>query len=365
VDLTLYAIPFFFALMGVEFAVARARGVRTLRTADALTNLALGTMQVLFTVVAAFVLSAFYAFAYAHRVWDLPQQAWWVWLLGFVGVDVMYYFFHRFSHRSMIGWVLHAPHHSSEDYNLSVALRQGPLQPLCSRVFYMVLGFAGIPPFVFVTMLSINTLYQFWVHTELIGRLGVLEHVLNTPSHHRVHHGCNAHYIDKNHAGILIIWDKMFGSFVAETTPPTYGTVVPLSTWNPLRASARPMAEMLQKIRASTTAREVAWSVFGPPEFLPSGMRHAPSVEGRVVYDDKPPPRSLVYAALQTAVTLALSVWLLLQAPSLPYATIAWGTAWLVLSFAVVGLWLDNARAAPWWDAVRVVALVGIVLAVR
>ncbi|HEY1101257.1 MAG TPA: sterol desaturase family protein, partial [Myxococcota bacterium] len=231
-DLVPFAIPFFLLLMGVELVVGWRRGREVFRHHDVLTDLSLGTLQVIFTVVAAVLVSGLYLWLLQFRLFDLDPTSWWVVLFAFVAVDFLYYWFHRASHRSMIFWATHAPHHSSEDYNLAVALRQGPVQPLASQLFYLPLALLGVPFPLFVTMKSINLIYQFWIHTELVDRIGVLERVLNTPSHHRVHHGANGSYIDKNHGGILIIWDRMFGTFVPETTPAVYGTVTPARTWN-------------------------------------------------------------------------------------------------------------------------------------
>ena len=155
----------------------------------------------------------------------------------FLGVDCAYYWFHRIAHEYNAPWAGHVVHHSSEDYNLAVALRQGTFQGVFSWVFYLPLALLGYPPAWFAAMSSFDTLYQFWIHTRLIGKLGPLEWVLNTPSHHRVHHGRNPKYLDKNYAGTLIIWDRMFGTFQAEEEEPVYGLTKPLNSWNPLWAN--------------------------------------------------------------------------------------------------------------------------------
>ena len=151
----------------------------------------------------------------------------------FLGVDCAYYWFHRIAHEYNAPWAGHVVHHSSEDYNLAVALRQGTFQGLFSWVFYLPLALVGFPPAWFAAMSSFDTLYQFWIHTRAIGKLGPLEWVLNTPSHHRVHHGRNPKYLDKNYAGTLIIWDRMFGTFQAEEEEPVYGLTKPLEQLEP------------------------------------------------------------------------------------------------------------------------------------
>src|SRR5207247_5460488 len=145
--------------------------------------------------------------------------------------------FHRMSHEVNAFWAAHVVHHQSEEYNLAVALRQGAFQSSFSWVFYLPLAVIGFPPLLFLTVSSLDTLYQFWIHTRAIGRLGPLEWVLNTPSHHRVHHGRNPQYIDRNHAGTLIIWDRMFGTFEPEGHAVIYGVTEPIASWNPVWAN--------------------------------------------------------------------------------------------------------------------------------
>ncbi len=164
----------------------------------------------------------------------------------FLGVDCAYYWFHRVAHEYNAPWAGHVVHHSSEDYNLAVALRQGTFQGLFSWVFYLPLALIGFPPAWFAAVSSFDTLYQFWIHTRLIGKLGPLEWVFNTPSHHRVHHARNPKYLDRNYAGTLIIWDRMFGTFQAEEEEPVYGLVKPLNSWNPLWANLHVWGELFR-----------------------------------------------------------------------------------------------------------------------
>lgn len=363
-DLITAAIPFFFLLMGVEALVGRARGLRVFRAPDVLADLALGVLQVLFTVVAAGLLAGLYLFAFEHRVWTAPSSPW-TWIAAFVGVDFLYYWFHRASHRSMLAWATHAPHHSSEDYNLAVALRQGPLQPLCSQLFYLPLAFVGVPFEVFATLGAINTLYQFWIHTELVGKLGPLEWIFNMPSHHRVHHGCNTRYLDKNHGGIFIIWDRLFGTFLEEQDTPIYGTVKPASTWNPLVAWWLPFGEIVAKIRHGHGVVDVARALFAPPEWLPAGMAGAPAVTGpRPKFNERPGNGVVRYCIAAFVVVLALSVAFLLLAPKLDGAT-RWGCAtWLAISYGSVGGLLDGRSWARPLEVARHLLLVPLLAVV-
>ena len=274
-DLILLSVPIFFALMGAEWLVGRVRGRPIFRGPDVFANLALGTAQTVFAAVAAGFLASGYLALYDYRLWDVPESSVGAWIALLFGVDFLYYWFHRASHRINLAWATHAPHHQSEDYNLAVALRQGPVQPVISRIFVLPLAWLGFSPAMFATMFSLNAIYQFWIHTELIGKLGPLEWVLNTPSHHRVHHGCNDRYLDKNHAGIFILWDRMFGSFAAEQERPTYGTVKPINSFNPLLAAIAPFREIFTLARRAPRLVDKLKIWVMPPEWRPRGLDDA------------------------------------------------------------------------------------------
>ena len=211
-----FAVPFFFVLIAIELAVARARLRAVYRLADALGDLGCGMIQQVSPVFLAASVLAGYTFVYERlRVvtWSAPAAAW---VVAFVGVDFLYYWWHRSSHEVNVLWAAHVVHHQSEDYNLAVALRQAVLTSYTAQLFYVPLAFLGVPPLVFASVNAISTLYQFWIHTELVGKLGWMEELFNTPSHHRVHHAINPQYLDKNHGAIFIVWDRLFGTFARE-----------------------------------------------------------------------------------------------------------------------------------------------------
>ena len=195
----------------------------------------------------------------------------------FLGVDCAYYWFHRIAHEYNAPWAGHVVHHSSEDYNLAVALRQGTFQGLFSWVFYLPLALVGFPPAWFAAVSSFDTLYQFWIHTRLIGKLGPLEWVFNTPSHHRVHHARNPKYLDKNYAGTLIIWDRMFGTFQAEEEEPVYGLVKPLNSWNPLWANLHVWNDLFRDAWLAPRWSDKLRIWFMPPGWRPEGLPPNPS----------------------------------------------------------------------------------------
>lgn len=232
------AVPIFFLLIGVELLASRFLRRDVYRLSDALTDLGCGVVQQVFMVFARIFVAGGYIWLYdTYHLFEISTDMIWAWVVVFIGVDFFYYWFHRSSHEVNFMWAAHVVHHQSEEYNLAVALRQAAFQPLFSWVFYLPLALIGFPPLMFLMMAAFNTLYQFWIHTRLINRLGILEYFLNTPSHHRVHHGRNPKYIDKNHGGTLIIWDKLFGTFQKEEEEPIYGVTLPVKSWNPVWAN--------------------------------------------------------------------------------------------------------------------------------
>jgi len=266
------AIPLFFALIGVELVAARVLERDVHRFADSIADLSCGIVQQIAEVFLKTALFAGYLWLFAHhRQLDLSAEAPQAWLLCFVGVDFLYYWFHRWSHETGTGWAAHVVHHQSEEYNLTVALRQGALQQALSWVFYLPLALLGFPPLVFLAVSSLNTLYQFWIHTELIGRLGPLEWIMNTPSHHRVHHGANVEYLDRNYAGIFIIWDRLFGSFTPERTPVDYGLTKNIHTFNPVRIAFHDWVAMFRSVAHAGNWRDALGFVFRRPGWSPDG----------------------------------------------------------------------------------------------
>ena len=263
------AIPVFFVaiLLEVVYSGIARKGWYDLH--DSLSNLACGSIEQLAELLYKTALLGIYILLYGHlRTVSLPLDSIAVWVVCFILVDLGYYCFHRASHRVHIIWAGHGPHHQSEEYNLTVALRQGALERCWSWLFWLPLAILGFPPLMYVACVQFNNIYQFFVHTRAVDRLGPLELVLNTPSHHRVHHGKNPAYIDKNYGGVLIVWDRLFGTFAAEVEPPVYGTVKPLHSWNPLWANAVFYADMGNYMRGLTLGQKIQ-VLLRPPGWRP------------------------------------------------------------------------------------------------
>jgi sterol desaturase/sphingolipid hydroxylase (fatty acid hydroxylase superfamily) len=246
-DLIALAIPFFLLALVAELVVDRLRGTGFYRTNDAINSLSAGTLSTIFDYFTKFISVAIWGYVLQNfALIDMPLS-WFdasprgitLWIVAAIGWDFCYYLFHRYSHEISVLWAAHAVHHQSEDYNLSTALRQSSTGFIFSWIFYLPLFVAGFPYEVLLTVNGANLIYQFWVHTQHIGKLGWADRVFVTPSNHRVHHAQNEIYIDRNYGGIFILWDRMFGSFQEELDdePVVYGVRKPLANWNPFWAN--------------------------------------------------------------------------------------------------------------------------------
>lgn len=261
----LIAIPLFALLIWVEAWFARRRDVDFYEAKDAWTNILIGFVSVAFGALFGLFIGSIYLYAYELAPFKFPTDTWWAWAILFFVDDFAYYWFHRVSHESRLFWNFHVVHHSSEQYNLSVAVRQSWFSGTLHWIFYAPIMLLGFAPWMFAVMHGFNLIYQFWVHTRFVKRMGFLEYVLNTPSHHRVHHGVNERYLDKNYAGALIIWDRMFGSFVEETEEPRYGIVKPIGSYNPLWINTHGWAEMWAAMKERQSILGKVRCVFASP----------------------------------------------------------------------------------------------------
>lgn len=273
VNPVILAIPVFFILIGMEVAYGYFKDRKIYRLNDAVTNISCGIVEQLTGVFAKVFTVAAYAFIYDNfRLFTLEDKWYWI-VIAFIGVDFFYYWAHRMSHQVNLFWLGHVVHHQSEDYNLSVALRQSTFQKMFTFYFYFPLAFLGFKTEWFLLMGAFNLLYQFWIHTEVIKRLPKwYEYLFNTPSHHRVHHGRNPKYIDRNHAGTLMIWDRMFGTFQQEEETPTYGITAPTNSWNPVTANVQPFVRLWRELKGIPGWGNKLRFTFASPGWYPKEM---------------------------------------------------------------------------------------------
>lgn len=303
-EIIAWAVPFFLLLLVVEVLAYRlsprltARGWLSPRLAargwrspsadargyewrDTWTSLSLGVANVLVSAVAKLGSVALFLGAWHFRLFDLGQGPW-SWLLLFVCEDLCYYWFHRAHHEVRFFWAAHVNHHSSRHYNLSTALRQSWTTPLTGPVFWVPLALLGFHPLMILSAQGVSLIYQFWLHTEWIGHLGPLEWLFNTPSHHRVHHGRNVEYLDRNYAGILIVWDRLFGSFEPERAPVDYGLTKNLDSFDPLVVGFHEWIAMFRDAARAASWRDALGHLLRPPGWSPDGSTlTAKQLQGR------------------------------------------------------------------------------------
>ncbi len=383
-DIILASIPIFLALILLELAWDWRTGSRSLRLNDSLVDLSCGILSQLSAIFTKFLSIGIYIIV--EREWALqrafpalpawPERApfgagvgfpWFTvdvgalasWVAVFVLVDLCYYFSHRYAHEVNILWAGHVVHHSSEEYNLPVALRQSALHGLMSWVFYLPLALVGVPWRMYVATYALNLIYQFWIHTRAVGRMGRLtEWVLNTPSHHRVHHGVNPKYQDRNYAGAFIVWDRLFGTFQVEEEEPVYGITKPLKSWNPLWANVHVFVQIARDAWRARRWRDRLRIVFGRPGWRPAelGAPERPREVTRATFEkfDPPVPAALAgYAFAQFAVALAAAFLILLRADALGIAGAGVGAFFVTVALAGVGGVFEGARWAGPLEAAR------------
>ncbi len=279
-DLITPAIPFFILSVLVEAWVVKrmkdeGRDLRGHTVKDTAASLAMGLGNVFIDVFWKGISFAFYLALYQLTPLKMGSGPL-AWVLLFFGEDLCYYWFHRVHHESRFFWAGHVVHHSSQSYNLSTALRQPWTTAITGLPFWAPLALLGFHPAMMVVQQSISLLYQYWIHTETIGRLGPLEWVLNTPSHHRVHHASNPQYLDKNYAGILIIWDRLFRTFEPEVEKPVYGLTKNIQTFNPLRIAFHEFADILRDLRRPEPLRIRLGRAFRNPAWKPEAAEASP-----------------------------------------------------------------------------------------
>jgi alkylglycerol monooxygenase len=350
----IYAIPFFFLLIALELLAEYVRKTDYYRTNDAINSLTAGVLSRMFGILKALVPFTLYIMLYDNYALFSLGDSILLGLLAFVLYDFCYYWNHRFGHEMSILWAAHVVHHSSEEYNLTTALRQTSGSFL-SWIFYLPLAFLGVDPLLLLSVGSLNLIYQFWVHTRHIGRLGWLEWVFVTPSNHRAHHAQNQIYIDRNYGGVFIIWDRLFGSFQDEldTEPPIYGIRKALHSWNPIYANTHVYQQLIKD-----SWRTKAWSDkfkvwFGKTGWRPADMERDYPL-GRVdltrfeKFDIPLSTLRKVYGLIQHGLTTFIGLVFLLNITQLAVLQQILVIAWVVYASVAVGEIL-SLKLLGWW----------------
>ena len=365
----LYAVPFFFVLIVVELLADRWRGVNNYRVADAVNSISTGVLSTTTGLLTKGVGLVTYAFALKHlALFELPTDSAWVWVFAFVLYDFCYYWLHRFGHERNILWAAHSVHHQSEDYNLSTALRQTSTGFLLSWIFYLPMAVLGVPLLVFVSVAALNLLYQFWVHTRHIPKLGWFEWFFVSPSNHRAHHAQNALYMDRNYGGVFIIWDRLFGSFQEEddNEPVVFGVTTPLASWNPIWANLQFYAQLWEDARRTESYWDKLRIWFMRTGWRPADVRAKYPLAKSDLSQFRKFEVALevpqqVYVVLQFSVYVALGSYLMNLENSLPSGALVLGWGAMAFGLFVLGAALEN---RPWALKLECVRLLSNVLLV-
>lgn len=355
------AIPFFILAMLVELAYGAWKQHQTYRLNDAVASLMMGSLSQLMGVLRlSFSAVVFTSAVELAGVVPWQATAWWHWVAAFIAYDFCYYWKHRCGHEWRIMWASHSAHHQSEEYNLSTALRQTSTDYI-GFVFYLPMYLAGTPVYVMISVGTLNLVYQFWVHTQHVDRMGMLDYLLVTPSNHRVHHAKNPRYIDKNYGGFLIVWDRLFGTFCDEQRDekPIYGITHGLRSWNPIWANAVVWWDTLMLAVKAPRWRDKISVWFKGPGWFPQGLE--PSRDDPLGwhehYDPQAPQSSKAYVFAQYWVLTGAGFALIASQAELAQPALVANFALIAGSMYVASLWLEHRQYRFWADGARAVLM--------
>ena len=362
------AIPVFYILMIIEFTYGVIIKKNTYRLNDTFVSISIGLIS-RFPVILnlGFNTLIFSLAATTFNLKLLPLDSWVTWVVGFVLYDLTYYVQHRLHHEIKLLWATHIVHHHGEEFNLSTALRQTSTGWLWKWMFYIPMIVIGVPAEVFITVGGLNLLYQFWVHTEHIPKLGFIEKIFVTPSNHRVHHAKNPEYIDANYGGVFILWDRMFGTYIEEkeNIKPVYGTVKALESWNPIWANIEVFYNMLlDSIRTKKWSDKIkVW--YAPTYWRPDDVaKEYPSkpLNLQTKYNPKISTTSKIYVVVQMIGIMFISNALFSQISTLSYQEIAVVSIILTLIPTLTGIYMQNNANALLAISIFSLTCIGLIL---
>ena len=260
-------VPIVLTMIFIEILISNLRNQNFYKSGDTLCTIGLLSGNIIVAFAIKGIVLAFHIYLYQFRVFDFVNQIpiWALWIITFISIDLVFYVYHRMSHRIRFLWAIHLSHHSSEEMNFAVSFRQAWFGPISKIPFFMVLPILGFDPTIIAVAGVISTLWGIVGHTQVIGKLGPLEWIFNTPSHHRVHHGSNKQYIDKNYGNLLIIWDRLFGTFEPEDEKVKFGLVNNVNTFNPVKVTFMAWMSMINDLKQKKSFIEIIKVIFGPP----------------------------------------------------------------------------------------------------
>ncbi len=364
-NIILYAIPFFFLLIAIELVAEKVKGSGYYRVNDAINSLSMGVLSRMTGIMKQLIPLTIYTLVYQYvALFSLPDT-WWVWLAAFVLYDFFYYWNHRLGHEVSLLWAAHVVHHSSEEYNLTTALRQTSGSFL-SWIFYLPMAVVGFDPAVVLSVGALNLVYQFWVHTRHVGKLGWYEWFFVTPSNHRVHHAQNQIYLDRNYGGVFILWDRLFGSFQEELDdePPIYGVRKALQSWNPVWGNVQVYTQLFKDSWRTRNWLDKGKVWFGRTGWRPDDVaRDFPlqkvDLSKFEKFDIALSGKAKWYCILQHGLTVLIGVMFMMNAAQLPILTQVGLAGFVIVSSLTVGLMMENKRYAVWLEGIKNLMVLG------
>ena len=364
----LYAIPVFFLLIAIELILEKYRQTHYYRINDAINSLSAGVLSRMTELIKALIPLTLYVFVFENFAIFQFDDSFLLWVLAFVLYDFCYYWNHRLGHEMSLLWAAHVVHHSSEEYNLTTALRQLS-SSIFSWIFYLPLALLGIEPLLLVAVGSLNLIYQFWVHTRHVPKLGWFEWIFVTPSNHRVHHAQNRLYIDRNYGGVFIIWDRLFGTFQEEldSEPVVFGIRSALKSWNPLYANVQVYLQLCSDSWHTRRWQDKLRVWFGRTGWRPADvMAMYPLVKTDLSqfekFDVQISTLSKVYCLLQHGFTTFVALLLLLNISALNTFEQVAVVVWVMYASFAVGMILENKRLAPWLEWLKHLSVLAVIM---
>lgn len=368
-NIILYAIPFFFLLIAIELVLEKVRHTGYYRVNDAINSLSMGVLSRMTGIIKQLIPLTLYVFAFQYiALFSLPES-WMVWIAAFVLYDFCYYWNHRLGHEVSLLWAAHVVHHSSEEYNLTTALRQTSGSFL-SWIFYLPMAVLGFDPLMVISVGALNLVYQFWVHTRHVGKLGWFEWIFITPSNHRVHHAQNQIYLDRNYGGVFILWDRLFGTFQEELDDqkPIYGVRKALHSWNPVWGNVQVYSQLIKDSWHTKSWLDKFKVWFGRTGWRPEDVsRDYPlqkvDLSQFEKFDTGMSAATKWYCIIQHAITVLIGVMFMMNATSLSVYEQMQLAAFVIVSCVTVGLLMEGKRYAVWLEGAKnVLVLIAAVI---
>lgn len=350
-----FAIPAFFLFVWLEYKIAKRKKMKNVfKYESSISNISIGIAERLLNL---FITGSFYQlfiFIYDnYRLFTLPNT-WWIWIVMLLATDFVWYWYHRLGHEINIFWGAHIVHHQSEEFNYTVAARITTLQAIVRNVFWCVLPFVGFHPSLVMAILVVHGVYSFFTHTQVIGKLGWLEHILITPSLHGVHHASDEKYLDKNYGDVFVFWDKLFGTFQAEEEKPNYGLTHPIKSYSFLWQHFHYYLELYEAAKRQQTIKGKLKIYFGSPAVMDQDIR--PEIEKKWLSKNKKDSYHFPfknYLNIQVFVAFSTMLAMTYLYSSLDSLTLFTGTAFVLITLINIGAQLEQKRWVPYLEHIR------------